>query len=838
MPSRKPDRLRSRISTENDLTTCPPSPNTLRHKRAATKMCMQKLRAGWSDAKKRQENEKAKLRMQRIRQACSKANDRKSYAERVNKMKDLTNDERKRIKTEQKRKQRAYKKEKENNKVTNQTEIVIFAEFVNNKIQEKTVASPTPPLLVNESQGETVTPTIPLKLSKKARNASFCIRRRFSKMNKSDISATLHHVLKKNQDVIRAEEKDSVIINAVSSFLKPKRGKSADQTAFIKQLKSVCLKKVNRKYLTKKLKISCRRLNTMKDSRGRPKVKDGIVEQVKQVYEASSRPLPLKRKDGEMDVRILELSLKEVYQKYTDIYPAADLSFMTFCRLRPKNIRCSSTKDFMSCLCEQCLNVKLKVEALVRVAAKENISCDLPKEINSLHSMCKLAVCAEPTNDCIDQKCPNCLNNLLNCFAPISTHPKASEVKTTWKTWKMSDIQTIAKSVSTNTDGKKNTETVHVMKKRNDFVRTEGTISELIKELLLDMKTHPKHLYVADHQQAQRRLLRENQTTSMIVMDVDYSENITAKYREEPQSAHYCKRQFTLFPVSVEYIQNETNYREEILCISDDLTHDVVQADTFIKTVMDHLINERGLSPESAVHIFSDRCASQFSNRYMATFISQRKNITWNFYGVRHGKNLSDTAGANFKTLLTRHILQTGDPFDTLDSFSNLELPTPQLERRRRTVKVISLHEMKELRNEYDLVSIPALTGIKQFHQIHSSQGNGSVEVRHLTCYCTSCLEGTRQLCTNKSNVGHIQVRLMKAVHSNIFEEKNDIEERDEIAETEIDTNICSKCNENFEGTVSYPWLQCCQCTRWYCKKCLPKGVAKKKRTFFICDLC
>lgn len=817
MPERTPDRLR-RISSRTKVKACPPSPNTVRIRNMQSKKSMERLRAGWNEDKKAQDRENAKLRMQRLRKG-NQIQERKPYTERQNNVKIMSAEERKKLKALQRKQQRAYHAKLNKNVVENTVHIT-YSKF-KQQVDEIQIEDKETVLNVD-------TPSH--KMSRKARNASRTIRTKLSKLNQHEIAATVDDVLKK---IDHAKDKCAVTINssivdALSSYLKPRRGKSTAQKAIINEIRSVALfNKIKQKYLTQKLQITSRRLKRLQDKRGRPKISEEKADQVRQMYEANSRPLPLKRRDGDLDVRVMESTILEVFKKYVAIYGNV-ISFASFSRLRPTNIRCSSVKDFLSCLCEQCLNVKFKLEAISRAAAKEGFTTFLPKEVSSLHELSKLAICENPTNDCYEQKCLECADNLQKCFLPITSLPQATELRTSWKTWKICDVQTIAKSVTTNSEGKKITETVHAAKKRNDFVRTEGTITDLVSEISVSMKNIPKHLHIADHQQAQRRLLRQNQTPSVVVMDVDYSENIVVKYREEPQSAHYCKPQFTLFPVSVEYFIGEIRYREELLCISDDLTHDVVQSDIFVQKAIDHIINDRGLSPESEFHIFSDRCAAQFSNRTMARFISDRERLTWNFYGVRHGKNLSDTAGANFKTLLTRHILATGDVISDLESFNNFKLPTPLLENRRRTVKTISLDEMTSMRAKYNVSAVPPLTGIKKIHQI-ISKNDGKICVRHLSCYCKYCINRSYEDCSHASTVGELKEKAMK----NKKDESPPAEE-----DKEVDESSCSKCKECFESTCSFPWLQCCQCPRWFCGKCLPKKISKQKKVFFICDVC
>jgi len=787
MPNRFPDANKKRNLRKRSRSVEPISPYEKTRRNKIAKKAMRKMRSKESEEKKEQEREKARERMMLLRaHRKDSTKDRKPYAERTNDWKVLTKSAQKKLKTQQRREQRAFHKLK-------QTSVVTYDELIkekksvenNDRIEEEVQAS----------------------------------------------GGSVLHDFVENDNNMAEDKQDStdLISNTVAEMLNTPKEKLKPSEIIQSIRKKAFERKIKLKYLTKALKISHRRLmRQRKDKRGKPCVNKSKMGEIIEHYAENSRNLPLKQKDGRFDRKVLEGTLREIYATYKANHQNP-VSFATFCRLRPENIKCCSKKDFMTCLCEYCLNAKLKLEALRKAVSKTTLGNYLPEETKSLHSLCKLAVCNEDvvSNDCYKGNCDNCKDKMIFHFKCILDGELSKSIKASWKKWTLCEIDTIAKSTTVDESGKKSTKTVKVSKKQNNFVHLSGTAFDLVNDILHDMKTIPQHLFVANHQQTQRRLIRVSQPFSVVVLDVDYSQNISVQYREEPQSAHFNRPQFTLFPVAAEYFnEHEGRIREEILLISNDLTHDVIQADIFVQKARDHLINKRSVKEDCSFHVFSDRCPNQFSNKYLVHFLSKRKNVTWNFYGVRHGKNASDTAGANFKTLLAKHIAKTGDIIDSCEDFERLKLPEPQLKSHRRSIITIPLEKMVELRTNYSKVDVPPIKNIKKIHQIQSA-GNGFIGVRSLTCYCNGCIQAVGNAfrsedsaCGNAKMAGKVQWLQLN------------------FDDVRIDENSCSKCSCVYENSKAFPWLQCCTCPRWYCRTCLPNGVWKRKKVVWSCERC
>lgn len=121
-------------------------------------------------------------------------------------------------------------------------------------------------------------------------------------------------------------------------------------------------------------------------------------DKVKQFYLEHSQADPCKVSTR----RQLLLPTRELHKLFEENDPDTKISLRTFNRLRPKNVASVRKAKFRQCLCEVCMNPKMKVERLNRLL-KEKCGCvrDLLNE-----SMC--AFCTFPKLECVERKCWDC----------------------------------------------------------------------------------------------------------------------------------------------------------------------------------------------------------------------------------------------------------------------------------------------------------------------------------------------------------------------------------------------------------------------------------------------
>ena len=177
---------------------------------------------------------------------------------------------------------------------------------------------------------------------------------------------------------------------------------------------------------------------------------------------------------------VLQTSLHNSWKEWNQANPTKTMSFMTFCRLRPKHVLTQKNRKLYQCLCEYCENVKLKLKALNSTADQENVK-DL-KILNEYDAV-NITMCEKEEGakfhriQCIDRKCDDCgIKNLEEKLQPLIS--KDLHVK--WNRWDL------VKSTNPKT-GKEVTKKQEVLK--------SGLVSEMIHELLEEINFLSVHLF-------------------------------------------------------------------------------------------------------------------------------------------------------------------------------------------------------------------------------------------------------------------------------------------------------------------------------------------------------
>lgn len=575
-------------------------------------------------------------------------------------------------------------------------------------------------------------------------------RKKSQKDQEQNFEDFVNDIAERNQNPNQVSSSNTDFIsNAVCDYLKPRKKSSKTQKDLLHQIfvRSKLMGRKKKETATL-LKVSLKRLNnsSQTEKRGRKPVSTVIVDQIHNCYMENSRPLPCKQRNGQFDVYLMEATIKEVYNIFCRQNPSIKISFAKFSMLRPKNVKPPSSKHFLSCLCEVCLNMKLKVEALM----KNGIV--LPDCFRSLYELCCKTTCDPPLKSCFYGDCLDCGTHQIEPILNQINQEKGNcEIQ--YKTWKKTETDSLHKIK--NVEGKTETQKKKVF--RSQFVVEKEKVSEILQELKLDLKPLTKHLFIAKHQQTQHTTLLKSLPKNTIVLDIDYSENVSTIYREAPQADHYNKKQFTLFPIVAQYWKSEADdspIREEFLLITDDLTHTEVQADILLHKVLMELKQREVYKENTWCIVFSDRCPTQFSNNHMAFILSQKMKFQWNFFGPRHGKNQSDTAGANFKTKLSNYILRTGQIISNLKDFKQLQTDweQPTNKSSRRTIMTATIEEIQQLKQHYKK-SFTKMVGIKQYHQLTAVNGNGKLILSELSCFCDSCRADYKTPCSEKGRL-------------------------------------------------------------------------------------
>ena len=383
------------------------------------------------------------------------------------------------------------------------------------------------------------------------------------------------------------------------------------------------------------LKKQCGILAKPQSKKGRP-LADHIEQDILNFYEDNdiSRICPgakdyvsVKVEPGGPRVhkqkRLLLCNLKELYIEFKE-KTGHRVGFAKFCKLRPKwciTVGASGTHNVCVCTIHQ--NVKLMLAAL-------NTRTEYPELIEKL-------VCDVNSRNCMLHRCEACPGKpaLKQYLEQLTENDYDPEDDITFNQW------------------------VHV--DRSNLVTQQLTVEEFIDELVKKVDALTTHDYIAKHQSAHLRQLKDNLPNDVAIIILDFSENYAFVIQDASQSFYWDNSSATLHPVAVYYRDGNVTKSLCYNCISNCMKHETVTVYAFQKIVLAHL--RQHLPQIKKVIYFSDGAASQYKNYknftnicyHLADFALQAE---WHFFATSHGKNICDGIGGTTKRLSRRASLQ------------------------------------------------------------------------------------------------------------------------------------------------------------------------------------
>ena len=147
-------------------------------------------------------------------------------------------------------------------------------------------------------------------------------------------------------------------------------------------------------------------------------------------------------------------------------------------------------------------------------------------------------------------------------------------------------------------------------------IMKSGVLGDVLESLLVSAITLLKHCFIKRKQSATFQEKRKDTRETVGVLQIDFAENYTTAYQDEIQAAHWTSSQVTVF-TAVGWSRGEV---QSYAIVSDALEHGKKAVATFLSNVVEDLM---GKNPNMKdLHIFSDRAASQFKNRFIWSFMS------------------------------------------------------------------------------------------------------------------------------------------------------------------------------------------------------------------------
>ena len=391
-------------------------------------------------------------------------------------------------------------------------------------------------------------------------------------------------------------------------------------------------------------------------------------------------------------IKVLTDYMQNLYQKFCAENPSLKISFATFCRIRPSNIYLARFISRNACQCLRHQNMALKIQALRKAGAKlrENPESILDHENN--------------------------LDSITDCI---------TEDTVSFKTWKRVEIA----------EKRMKMKIVEVKMDRETFIAT-------VKREVKEFSEHVARLRAQFHQ---LKANKENLKEHHMIVQMDFAENYSCRYVDEPTCAYWKQTAVTLHPVVVYWKKDEKLMHKSYVVVSDELGHSASTVCAFLDVVIPEL---RKLDPElERIHYWTDSPSSQYRNRYIFDMLSKHQEIyncdaQWNFFEAGHGKSACDGIGGLTKRMADEAVRQGNATIQDAQDFYKWGVCSSIKEV---AFLFVSKEKCTEKAEEFSSVDASKVKNTMKLHAI-AFQDN-SFRTRETSCYCQQCITGS--FCTS-----------------------------------------------------------------------------------------
>ena len=337
-------------------------------------------------------------------------------------------------------------------------------------------------------------------------------------------------------------------------------------------------------------------------------------------------------------------------------------------------------------------------------------SCDCPKDKNGYWQL-----------RCCERKCSVC-KNLQNDLIEI---PNLDDItKLTFYQFETTETAYISKKTGEEKNSKKY-ERVHYTEKAKT----------ILEQLLKEKNKYLVHRFQVENDKHEWKQILETVKDIGPVFHMDFSENITASPKFEPQSSHFSKRQFSFHCTVMHTAKEGIPVNTYIYHLSDYVKHDSI----FTMNVVFDILNNFDLDTLQPLRFKSDNCSSQYKSKYVLhewkkLAESVQKTVIV-YYGVKgHGKGLVDAmSGFGVKTPLKRAII-TEDFFFNKSVHLNRYLQEINVSENRKYYHLNPMSRDTQ-RQELKIKDCQKQLMMAFFY-------DGSIQIKENLCSCNACLLG------------------------------------------------------------------------------------------------
>jgi hypothetical protein len=378
---------------------------------------MRKYREKMSPEDKLHYKAKAKERAKRWRQGIQNIGDQQTSSEKRKRWRLQKREQRKNMTTEQKNKVMDQRRERYVRKLMSMGKLP--------KKQDMPITIPTTPtkyadLIEKLIQDATPRKKIILKRRGLLRDKERDKEREMAKQTLKKIQRRFHALRNSRKNKDRAEMKMLV------HLMKPKKKKAIS-------------------LIRKNLKVRWATWNrysslTWKRKQRSDKIPHCSKHQIQEFYVRNAVILPYKKtvtKTGQKG--ILNKCTRVLHKEFSQLLDTPQIALSTFRKLRPHNLLTVDNHKFNQCLCEYCLNIENKIQAIKAVAQRQGTTVSICNKYDiSTKSLCPpVTEHSDFDAKCVERSCQTCGTHLLReeLLSNLDGNSKVS-----WKVWENATI--------------------------------------------------------------------------------------------------------------------------------------------------------------------------------------------------------------------------------------------------------------------------------------------------------------------------------------------------------------------------------------------------------------
>lgn len=448
--------------------------------------------------------------------------------------------------------------------------------------------------------------------------------------------------------------------------------------------------------------------------------------------------------------RFMRTTLKTACKAFNDNRQHGEkkISLSAFQKLRPRNVKLVHKIPSNTCLCQECLNLKLLSKGLT--------GAGMAGVIGSTHTAVEYTICEHDHlkdsadyneqqigkygyRSCLFRECSQCGQDKMKAKLEaenedlLNKNPECS-----YHIWE---------SNTKNFKGKEVTRIEKVLK--------VCCLKELLHLYVTSLGRISSHLFLSKWQYKEMVSLTQRVKKGHVVINSDYSQNIECANSREVQASYFDRTLITFMPSVLFYacpVENCTGIvRHEYLHFSSDLKHDFWSYKKFSQDTLAFLRKEIGMDIDLIVNL-TDQAPQTYKNKNVYLALSESEIPTLVCYTASsHGKFFSDTAQGRFKLFLRRAIATQDLEIRNLDditTYAQEHYCTKEADPgvcQHFRINVNAVNRIPRGSGERSKTA----EGTRQFHSVRNMGCDGLVKARAIACLCDDCLTGDGTKCIN-----------------------------------------------------------------------------------------